>query len=68
MEWLQVFTIIASMLGGVYVFYQLTKQEIAIIRENIDRMDDNHREDMQLMDSKWERLFERLLLQDKRHG
>lgn len=61
------------MVGAMYVFYQMTNQEISVIRENINKMDANHREDMRLMDSKWERmdskwerLFERLLIQDKR--
>lgn len=35
------------------------------IDKRIDRMDQNHREDIQKMDSKWERLFERLLIQDQ---
>jgi hypothetical protein len=68
MEWLQVFTIIASTLGGVYVFFMITA-------ERINRLEQFHREDMKsmesrfaAMDAKWERLFERLLVQDKRHG
>lgn len=87
MEWIQVFTIIASILGGIYVFYQITKENINRLdqankeninsldqatKENInrldqviERMDNNHREDVKMMDQKWERLFERLLIQDK---
>jgi hypothetical protein len=75
MEWLQVFTIIASTLGGVYVFFMITA-------ERINRLEQFHREDMKsmesrfaamesrfaAMDAKWERLFERLLVQDKKHG
>lgn len=66
MEWIQVLTIVATMLAGVFAFFQITKQEIDIIREQINRMDSFHREDMKNMDEKWERLFERLLLQDKK--
>lgn len=61
MEWLQTFTIISSVIGAVYVFYHITK-------ERIDRMEDYHRADIQHMDAKWERLFERLLIQDQQKG
>lgn len=80
MEWLQVLTIMGTMFAGVFAFYQITKQEIVIIREQIILMNTHHREDMNSMDSKlvfmdsklisidekWERLFERLLIQDKK--
>jgi hypothetical protein len=66
MEWIQVFTIIASTLGGIYVFYQITNKEIAVMRQDSTIRDAQHREDMNRMESKWERLFERLLLQDKK--
>jgi len=66
MDWVQVLTIMATMVAGLFAFYQLTKQEISIIREQITTMNSHHREDMQLMDQKWERLFERLLVQDRK--
>lgn len=80
MEWSQVLTIMGTMLAGVFAFYQITKQEIGIIREQIILMNTHHREDMNSMDAKlvfmdsklvsidekWERLFERLLIQDKK--
>ena len=65
MEWMQVFTIIITIIAAVVFFYQITKSEIAVIREQINTMNNNHREDMQRMDAKWERLFERLLLKEQ---
>lgn len=65
MDWIQTFTIIgsitASMVAVWYAFYNITDKRI-------DRMEQHHREDMQRMDAKWERLFERLLLQDQQKG
>ena len=65
MDWTQTFTIIGSMLGATYAFYHITDKRI-------DRMEEHHREDIKElkdthkeMDAKWERLFERLLLQDQ---
>lgn len=58
MEWVQVFTIIGSMVAAWYGFYNIADKRI-------DRMENHHREDMKKMDDKWERLFERLLIQDK---
>jgi hypothetical protein len=56
------------MLGATYAFYHITDKRI-------DRMEEHHREDIKElkdthkeMDSKWERLFERLLLQDQQKG
>lgn len=72
MEWIQVFTIIVTFMGGVFIFYRLTRDEIAVIREDMKRMDDIHRKETKemreahrTMDAKWELLFERLLLQDQ---
>ena len=74
MDWGQVLTIMGTMLAGVFAFYQITKQEIGIIREQITIMNTHHREDMNSMDAKlisidekWERLFERLLIQDQKY-
>lgn len=73
MEWGQVLTIMGTMLAGIFALYQITKQEIGIIREQITLMNTHHRENMNSMDAKlisidekWERLFERLLIQDKK--
>lgn len=68
MDWTQTFTIIGSMIGAVYAFYHITDKRIDKLEENMKRMNDYHREDMKSMDSKWERLFERLLLQDQQRG
>ena len=58
MDWTQTFTIIGSMIGAMYAFYHITDKRI-------DRMEEHHRDDIKRMDEKWERLFERLLLQDQ---
>jgi hypothetical protein len=68
MDWIQTLTIIGSMIGATYAFYHITEKRIDKLEENMKRMDDYHREDMKNMDSKWERLFERLLLQDQQKG
>lgn len=65
MDWTQTLAIIATLIGAVFTFYRLTRDEIAVMREDMKRMDNTHREDIQRMDSKWERLFERLLIQDQ---
>ena len=64
-DWTQTLAIIATLIGAVFTFYRLTRDEIAVMREDMKRMDNAHREDIQRMDSKWERLFERLLIQDQ---
>ena len=73
MDWTQTFTIIGSMIGAVYAFYHITEKRIDKTEQTIDRMEAHHREDMKAvredmkdMDAKWERLFERLLLQDQK--
>lgn len=53
-------SMLATMGGGLYIFYQLIQKEIAVMREDMSRSDSQHREDMQLIDSRWERLFERM--------
>jgi|JI10StandDraft_1071094.scaffolds.fasta_scaffold18704_13 hypothetical protein len=59
MDWTQTFTIIGSMIGATYAFYHITDKRI-------DRMEEHHRDDIKRMDEKWERLFERLLIQDQK--
>lgn len=80
MDWTQTFTIIATTLGATLgsttFLYLMTSKRIDHIETRfleMDRkwadlftnMDNNHREDYKYMDSKWERLFERLSIQDK---
>lgn len=63
MEWIQVLTIIASIVGGAYYFSKITKEEIKEIKDQTARMDANHREDMRNLDAKFERMdakFERM--------
>jgi len=43
----------ATVLAGVFAFFQITKQEISVIREQINLMEDFHREDMKNMNDKW---------------
>jgi hypothetical protein len=76
MDWTQTFTIIgsitASMIAVWYAFYNITDKRMDKMEQNMQRLDNLHREDIQRMDekwermdSKWERLFERLLIQDQ---
>jgi hypothetical protein len=58
MEWMQVLTIIVAAVGSTYFFYLITA-------ERINRMEDFYRQHMNRMDDKWERLFEKLLIQEK---
>jgi hypothetical protein len=66
MEWFQYITLMGTIIAAAFAFYKLTA-------ERIDNLEDYHREDLKkmdnrlkLMDEKWERLFERLLIQDKK--
>lgn len=65
MDWTQVFTIIGTILpatiGCTYIFY-------ANLKSDMLKIETFHREDMIRMDEKWERLFERLLIQDQAKG
>ena len=76
MDWTQTFTIIgsitASMIAVWYAFYNITDKRMDKMEQNMQRLDNLHREDIQRMDekwermdAKWERLFERLLIQDQ---
>lgn len=62
MDWIQFLTNLLAvgtpMAGTVYIFYSITSNRI-------DRMEEHHREDMIRMDDKWERLFEKLLINEK---
>jgi hypothetical protein len=61
MDWTQTLAIIATLIGAVFTFYRLTRDEISVIREDMRRIDER----WEKMDAKWERLFERLLIQDQ---
>jgi hypothetical protein len=61
MDWTQTLAIIATLIGAVFTFYRLTRDEITVIREDMRRIDER----WEKMDAKWERLFERLLIQDQ---
>lgn len=54
MDCIQVITIVAFMLLGVYAFFMITS-------DRIDRLEDRFNK----IDEKWERLFERLYKQEK---
>ena len=62
MEWFQFITLMATLIGSVFAFYKLTRDEISVIRQEMNQREIFHREDMKIMDSKWERLFEKLLI------
>ena len=73
MEWIQFVTLMTTIIGSVFAFYRMTREEIGVIREGMRLMGDHHRQDMQRMDEKmqrmdekWERLFERLLIKDQK--
>lgn len=66
MEWIQFVTLMGTIIAGVFAFYKMTREEITVIREEMKLMNTHHRDDSQRMDAKWERLFERLLIQDKK--
>ena len=55
MDWMQTYTIVSTTLGACFFLYLITSRII-------DRMEAFHREDMNRMDEKWERLFENLKL------
>jgi len=65
MDWLQFIGIIGTTVGSLYVFSRMTVENIQKLDERMTRMENYHREDMNRMDDKWERLFERLLLKDQ---
>lgn len=67
MDWTQTLAIIATLIGAVFTFYRLTRDEIAVMREDMKRMDDthredikNHREEVQKIDSKWDEALQRM--------
>lgn len=79
MDWIQFFTLMITIIGSTLAFYRFmhsdmketfqdVKETINKIDERINRMEVHHRADMQSMDAKWERLFERLLLKDNAKG
>jgi hypothetical protein len=59
-------TILTMMVGSVWSFYLITSPRIDRLDTLISSIDENHRKDLRYMDEKWERLFERLLVQDKK--
>lgn len=61
MDWTQVLTIVVATVGSTYGFYMITERRM-------NRLEDFHREDMARIDDKWERLFEKLLIQEKARG
>lgn len=62
----------ATIVGSLFAFYIMTKQEMSVIREQanaqisatnaqIALMNEHHRQDIQRSEEKWERLFEKFL-------
>jgi phosphotransacetylase len=60
MDWSQVLAIVASTIGSTYGFFLIIREDIKAIKEDISLTKSIHREDVQRMDDKWERLFERM--------
>lgn len=76
-EWIHTFTTIGTIItitvGSLWAFYIITSNRIDRIDTLISNINEHHRQDMRFMDEKfmkldekWERLFERLLIQDKK--
>ena len=59
MDWTQCLTIIGTTVGTAAGLFLITRKDIQL-------MDKNHREDLQHMDAKWERLFSLFIEQGKR--
>jgi hypothetical protein len=77
MDWMQVLTILGATVGSTYVFYLITEKRIDHLNEALIRLDDKWdarffaldekwESRFVAIDEKWERLFERLLIQDKK--
>lgn len=80
MEWFQYVTIMFAIISATFALYKSMKAETASFRESIHRMDNkflameekfetrflNIENRFIAMDEKWERLFERLVVQDRR--
>ena len=56
MDWGQILTVTAPVIGAVYAFYTIVDKKIDVHRAE-------HREDIKNMDAKWERLFEHFITQ-----
>lgn len=54
-----ILTILTVTVGSTYAFYMITDARV-------NRMETFHREDTMRMDEKWERLFEKLLIQENK--
>lgn len=83
MDWMQVFTIITTIVGSAYAlhaflrgdikeFRQEIKEDMIALEERFERRMETIEADRRYndervrhMDEKWERLFERLLIQEK---
>ncbi len=53
MDWTQTLTIIATVVGGVFTFYKLTRDEITLIRDNMRQIDEKFTLSMQKIDEKF---------------
>lgn len=80
MDWIQALTIISTTIttfaaggytlhsflrGDIKEFKQEIKEDMRALEERFDRRMEVFEQRMMQMDEKWERLFERLLVQDK---
>ena len=59
MEWIQFVTLMTTIIGSVFAFYRMTREEIGVIREGLRLMGEHHKKDMQRMDEKMQRMDEK---------
>lgn len=76
MDWMHVLTIISAMIAAIYVlhsflrsdikeFKQEMREDMRTLEDRFDRRMEAFEADRRYTEEKWERLFERLLIQDK---
>lgn len=61
MEWVQVLTIVTPIICGLWAISNRIETITSSMKDDMNRLDDRHREDIKNMDDKWERLFEKYL-------
>lgn len=67
MEWTQLLALAGYTTAASYFFYRLNEKTIAEWRAEHQRQIEKMDIKLEKMDAKWERLFERLLIQDKKN-
>jgi hypothetical protein len=57
MDWTQTITIMVTTIGSVFAFYRLTRDEITVLREGLQRQEDNFNQAVQESDKHWREMF-----------